>query len=268
MNVIVEPLSRLLAWLNAAFAQLPLPAAISSYALALIAIAVIVKVVTYPLTRSQMRSMRAMQEVQPQLRELQRLHKGDRDALAKKQMELYRERGVNPFGGCLPLLIQMPVLFGLFRATNLLSSEISGERFLWINDLSTPEPLPTGDPAGIPLLLILLVASQFAYQKFLTPPTTGGDAQSEMMASMTKFMPLMFAFFFFSLPAGVLLYYTAFNVASLVQQVSLNRSLASQAAALPVVATVAVGAGSEEPGKPEKVENDATNKRKRRSKKR
>ena len=268
MNAIVEPLSRLLAWLNAAFAQLPLPAAISSYALALISIAVIVKVVTYPLTRSQMRSMRAMQEVQPQLRELQRLHKGDRDTLAKKQMELYRERGVNPFGGCLPLIIQMPVLFGLFRATNLLSSEIAGERFLWIKDLSSPEPLPMGDPAGIPFLLILLVLSQFAYQKFLTPPTTGGDAQSEMMASMTKFMPLLFAFFFYQLDAGVLLYYTAFNVASLIQQVSLNRSLASRALAQPVVSAVANGVASAEPDKPEKVQNDPTNKRKRRSKKR
>lgn len=268
MNVIVEPLSRFLAWLNDAFAQLPLPEAISSYALALIAIAVVVKVVTYPLTRSQMRSMRAMQEVQPQLRELQRLHKGDRDALAKKQMELYRERGVNPFGGCLPLLIQMPVLFGLFRATNLLSAEITGERFLWIKDLSLPEPLPWGVPAGIPLLLILLVLSQFAYQKFLTPPTQGGDPQSEMMASMTKFMPLLFAFFFYKLNAGVLLYYTAFNVASLVQQLSLNRSLAARASDPLPVAVVTDGVSSDEPGKPEKADNEPTIKRKRRPKKR
>jgi YidC/Oxa1 family membrane protein insertase len=213
------------------FAQFPLPPAISSFALALIAIAALVKLVTYPLTRSQMRSMRKMQEVQPQLKEIQKKHKGDREVLAQKQMELYKEHGVNPFGGCLPLIIQIPLLIGLFQAIQGMSDQLSGERFLWIDDLAAREPLPWTDPAGIPLLLILLIASQYAYQKFLTPPTAGGDAQAEAMAQMTKFMPLMFGFFFFRLPAGVLLYYTSFNVVSLAQQWYINMRLGQPAAA-------------------------------------
>jgi YidC/Oxa1 family membrane protein insertase len=182
-------------------------------------------------------------------------------------MELYKERGVNPFGGCLPLLIQMPILFGLFRATSNMDAAISGQRFLWVGDLSIPEPMPWAEPAGIPFLLIILVASQYAYQRFLTPPSQGGDAQAEAIASMTKFMPLLFAFFFYTLDAGVLLYYTAFNVASLVQQVSLNRSLSSHAAAVPSAVVPVESSDAEAPAKQERTQNDAA-KRRRRSKKR
>jgi YidC/Oxa1 family membrane protein insertase len=226
-SLIVQPLTALLVRLDEMFAQLPLPAAVSSFALALISIAVIVKAVTYPLTRAQMRSMRRMQNLQPQMKEIQKKYKGDREALAQKQMELYKQHGVNPFGGCLPLVIQIPLLIGLYQAIIGLSAELSGERFLWIDDLAVPEPLPWSDPAGIPLLLILLVASQYAYQKFLTPPAASGDAQAEMMAQMTKFMPLLFGFFFVNMPAGVLLYYTAFNVVSLVQQWYINSRIES-----------------------------------------
>jgi YidC/Oxa1 family membrane protein insertase len=262
-RLFVEPLSGLLLTLNDTFARLPLPAALSSYALALVAIAVIVKIATYPLTRAQMRSMRAMQDVQPHLRELQKQYKGDRDTLARKQMELYKEHGVNPFGGCLPLLVQMPILFGLFRATSHLATEIAGERFLWIRDLSRAEPLPWGDPAGFPLLLVLLVASQYGYQKFLTPPTQSGDAQAEAIASATKFMPLMF----YTLPAAVLLYYTAFNAVSLIQQLSLNRSLAKLAPVAPAPAQVPADR-SGPPAKQERAQNGTNRQRRRRAKKR
>jgi YidC/Oxa1 family membrane protein insertase len=224
-QLIVQPLVQVLIFLNEVASVLPLPDAISSWAIALILVAVLVKVVTFPLTVNQMRSMKAMQRLQPKLKELQKRHKDDREKLAQAQMELYKEHGVNPLGGCLPLLIQMPVLFGLFYAIRQLSNvEMLGEQFLWIPNLALPEPLPNGDPAGIPFLIMLMVVSQFAYQKFATPPSA--DPQAQAMASATKFMPLMFVVFFIRFPAGLVLYYTSFNVVSLVQQWFLNRGTA------------------------------------------
>ncbi len=258
---VVDPLIELLRWLNGAASTLPLPGVLSSYAVALILVAVLVKVVTFPLSAAQIRSTRSMQGLQPKLKKLQKEYKDDRETLAQKQMELYREHGVNPFGGCLPLIIQMPVLLGLFRAIQHLGSEMAGERFFWVADLSVPERLPWDSPAGIPVLIVLLIVSQFAYQKFLTPPTQASDPQAEAMASMTKFMPLIFAFIFIRLPAGIVLYYTAFNVVSLVQQWTLNRDATVPGQALPVPDAEAP---AEAPARQEKQGSEPRKRRRRR----
>lgn len=225
-------------------AKLPLPASISSYAVAIIGIAILIKVVTYPLTLAQQRSMKSMQAVQPKLKALQEVHKGDRQKLAEAQMELYREHGVNPFGGCLPLVIQLVVLFGLYRAIMRLNSEglLAGERFLWIPDLSLCEPSwfcgaeRSLLAIAVPLMLVILVISQMAYQRFLTPPSMGGGDNSfaDAMATTNKIMPLMFAFFFYSLPAGLLLYYAAFNLVSIGQHLLIDRHLKPAAAGVAV----------------------------------
>jgi YidC/Oxa1 family membrane protein insertase len=241
-QLFVEPLIQLLSWLTTQLHALPLPSWLSAYGVALVFIAILVKVVTFPLTATQMRSMRRMQELQPELKRLQKVHKDDRETLARAQMDLYKEAGVNPLGGCLPLLIQLPVLWGLFQAINAMGTNPSfhryvTEQFLWLTDLSQPEPTPTSDPRGLPFLLILMVASQFLYQRFMTPPTTSdGDAQAEAMRSVMKFSPLIFGFLFLKFPAGVVLYYLAFNLASVVQQWFLNRESGIQGVAVAVPA--------------------------------
>ena len=228
-----------------------LPDSLSSWAVAIILVGVLVKIVTWPLNATQMRSMKAMQELQPKLKEIQAQHKDDREKLAQAQMDLYREHGVNPFGGCLPLLIQMPILFGLYRAIYKLgppptgTGQLVGEHFLWIRDLGLCEPSPLcadvpGGPIGlpIPILLILMTVAQMAYQKWMTPPSTGSDPQQQAMQSVFKWMPLMFAFIFATLPSGLVLYYTVFTVANIVQQLLMRRDQ-------PRPSAVAAGSGSD-----------------------
>lgn len=186
-----------------------------NYGIAIIVFGIVVKMVTLPLTIQQLKSSRAMQKIQPLMKELQDKYKDDRETLAQKQMELYREHGVNPLGGCLPLIIQLPVLWGLYRAIfNLAAKGVLQEGFLWIDSLANPE--------GFPYILIgLMVASQFLYQRLMTPPT--GDDQQQTMQKAMQFMPLIFAFIFINLPAGLVLYYMVFNVVSVLQQVGINK---------------------------------------------
>jgi YidC/Oxa1 family membrane protein insertase len=169
-----------------------------------------------------------MQELQPKMRELQERFKDDKEKLAQEQMKLYREHGVNPLGGCLPLLIQFPILIGLYRAiVELANTDPNFARpFLWLKSLAEPEPLPY-------ILIILMVISQFLYQKLLTPPAA--DPQQQSMNRVMQFMPLMFAFIFINLPAGLVLYYLVFNLVSIVQQVAINQWTDLRAA--PAVAT-------------------------------
>lgn len=226
-----------------------LPASLSSWAVAIILVGVLVKIITWPLNATQMRSMKAMQELQPKLKEIQAKHKDDREKLAQAQMDLYKEHGVNPFGGCLPLLIQMPILFGLYRAIFKLgpppsgTGQLVGEHFLWIRDLALCEPSPLCDASGgpfglpIPILLIMMTVAQMAYQKWMTPPSTGSDANAQAMQSVFKWMPLMFAFIFASLPSGLVLYYTVFTVANIVQQLLMRRGQ-------PASGALAAGAGT------------------------
>lgn len=181
-----------------------------SYGIAIVVFAVIVKVVTFPLMLQQIRSSRAMQELQPKLQELQKKYGKNREKLSQEQMKLYREAGVNPLGGCLPLLIQLPILWGLYRALlNLSQTPEFQQPFLWLKDLSQPEGFPY-------ILIAIMVISQFVYQRMATPPVT--DPQQKSMNQMMQFMPLMFAFFFINFPAGLVLYWVVTNLVSIVQQ--------------------------------------------------
>ncbi len=238
-NPLKEPLIQLMMWLNGLVAGLGLPDAISSWAVAIILVSVVIKLLTYPLTATQTRSMRATQALQPKLQELQKRYKNDREKLSQAQMELYKEHGVNPFGGCLPLIIQMVVLFGMYSAIRQLSTNglLDGQRFLWIPNLAKCEPNPLcADvasvlPIPIPILLILLVVSQFAYQKYATPPSA--DAQAQAMNQSMKLMPIFFAFIFAKLAAGLVLYYAMFNVASVAQQALMVRGAGTSASSPP-----------------------------------
>lgn len=257
MNLIAEPLKDFLVALDGwVTGFVPLPDSISSYAVSLILIAVIVKLVTYPLNATQFRSMRNMQTLQPKLKKLQDEFKGDREKLAQAQMELYRAEGVNPLGGCLPMLIQLPILIGLYQAIVLLSQEgaLAEERFLWVSDLALCEPNPLCEPQlgavfglPIPILLITMTVAQMAYQKHMTPPTT--DPQQQAMQAAFKWMPIIFAVFFATLSAALVLYYTAFTVVNIVQQIIMRRTAEAADASVETAEGEPDGASSSTPPK-------------------
>jgi YidC/Oxa1 family membrane protein insertase len=137
----------------------------------------------------------------------------------QEQMKLYKEHNVNPVAGCLPMIVQMPVWIGLYSALFNLSHDTSfteASRFLWIDNLALPEPYNLGWPPIIPLLPVLVGATQFVVQKMMTLPTT--DPQQKSMQAMMQFMPLMFVFFTLQVPAGLAVYWLTSNVFSMVQQ--------------------------------------------------
>jgi YidC/Oxa1 family membrane protein insertase len=177
--------------------------------------------------------MRATQELQPKLQDLQKKYAKDKEKLAQAQMELYREHGVNPLGGCLPMLIQFPILIGLYQALYKLAStgEIVGQRFLWIPDLAFPTreiglkwawpPAPEfiGWAAALYLILpVLTVATQIAMQRMTTSATASKDPQQAAMQQTMLLMPFMFGFITLQVPAGLTLYWVTSNTFSLIQQ--------------------------------------------------
>jgi YidC/Oxa1 family membrane protein insertase len=187
-----------------------------AFGFAIILFTVVVRLATFPLNMQQIKSSKAMQELQPKMQEIQKKYKDDREKLAQEQMKLYKEHGVNPLGGCLPLLVQMPVWFGLYQALIQLSGEgLLNKGFFWIPSLAGPVtsnfgglewlwPFPpaVGWPAAIAYLVlpVLLVISQLYMQQMMTPPTT--DPQQASMQSIMKFMPLMFGYFALVVPSG------------------------------------------------------------------
>ena len=205
-----------------------------SFGFAIILFTVFVKVVTLPLTFKQLQSARKMQQLQPEIQKLQKKYKDEREKMSKAQMELYKEAGVNPLGGCLPTLVQMPIWFALYQALFQLASEGNlNEGFLWIPSLAEPRdmswiwPLPqTTDgwvyAAGLLVLPILTVVTQLVVQKMTTTAPTG-DSQQAMMGQMMMFMPIMFGFFALQVPQGLVLYWVSSNLFMLIQQYVINK---------------------------------------------
>lgn len=205
-----------------------------SFGFAIILFTMIIKVLTLPLTFKQLQASRRMQVLQPQIQALQKKYKDDREKLSRAQMDLYKEAGVNPLGGCLPTLVQMPVWFALYQALfNLASSGNLNEGFFWIPSLAEPHdmgwiwPLPQTTEAwlyaaGLLVLPILTVVTQMIVQKMMTP-MSGGDPQQAMMGQMMMFMPIMFGFFALQVPQGLVLYWVTSNVFTMVQQYFINQ---------------------------------------------
>jgi YidC/Oxa1 family membrane protein insertase len=198
-----------------------------SWGLAIILFTLVIKLITLPLTLQQLRSSRAMQELQPELQKLQKKYKGDREKLSQAQMEMYKEAGVNPLGGCLPMLVQLPIWFALYRALFRLADEgVLNAGFLWIPSLAEPRdlswiwPLPPAvgwvTAAAFMVLPVLTVISQIVVQKMMTPPNA--DPQQSSMNQMMMFMPFMFGFFAMQVPQGLALYWFTSNLFSMIQQ--------------------------------------------------
>lgn len=227
--LVVTPLTQGLIYLNDFIQGIGAP---YSWGFAIILFTLIVKIVTLPLNLQQARSMKATQELQPRLQELQKKYAKDKEKLTQAQMELYREHGVNPLGGCLPMLIQFPILIGLYQALYKLTSTIEGQRFLWIPNLAFPTreigikwvwpPAPEfigWAAAALYLILpVLTVATQIVMQKMTTSPTASQDPQQAAMQQTMLIMPFMFGFITLQVPAGLTLYWVTSNIFSMVQQ--------------------------------------------------
>ncbi|TAK23144.1 MAG: membrane protein insertase YidC [Chloroflexota bacterium] len=191
---------------------------VPSWGVAIIVFTFIVKSVTLPLTLRSVRSMKRMQEVQPKLQALQRQHKNDKERLMQEQMALYKEHGVNPVAGCLPMLIQMPVWIALYSALFYLANNNPdfAKPFLWIANLGKPEFAVENFPRELPILAVLTGVTQWMTTKMAQQPSA--DPQQQSMNQVMQFMPLMFIFFSLSVPAGLVLYWVASNLYQMVQQ--------------------------------------------------
>jgi YidC/Oxa1 family membrane protein insertase len=192
-----------------------------SYGIDIILLTVLIKLLMAPLTHKSFVSMKQMQKLQPQMERLKEKHKDDKEKLNKEIMELYRRNGVNPLGGCLPMVLQFPVFIGLYNALST-PIELRHAGFLWIKDLSQPDwkslPFTFGSwHLGIPVLTILMGASMFI-QQWMTP--SAGDPNQRKMMLM---MPLIFTFMFVSFPAGLTVYWLVNNVLTIGQQYWINR---------------------------------------------
>jgi len=229
-TIVVWPLAKALIYLDGIMRDANVP---FHWGFAIVAFTLILRLLMFPLTLSQIRGMQAQKELQPKIQELQKKYGKDREKLTQEQMKLYQEAGVNPLSGCLPLVIQMPILFGLYSALVAIGPSLEGANFFWIPDLSFPkytqgltwisEAFQNGDFGlliSYLILPILLIVSQFFMQRWMTPatPTTGNDSQAGMMKQMTYVMTFMFGFFTLQVPAGLTLYWVTSNLLQMGQQ--------------------------------------------------
>ena len=212
---IIRPISKGVLWtLKSMHDYIP------NYGVILIVFSIMVKLIVYPLTKKSYESMKAMQAIQPEITALREKHKNNPTKLNQATMDLYKKKGVNPMGSCLPMLLQMPLLIALFTVFRS-TIELRGEPFVfWINDLSAPDVI-FNLPFKIPIygdfvcaLPIIMALSMYAQQKMMT----AGGPQQEQQKMMQYFMMGFFFLLFNSFPSGLNLYYTLFNVLTIAQQ--------------------------------------------------
>ena len=193
---------------------------INNYGVSIILLTVLIKVLFWPLTHKSYKSMKEMQKIQPIMAKIREKYKDDKQKMNMEMMALYKTYKVNPMSGCLPMLIQLPVFFALYRLLGN-SIELRHAPFmLWIKDLSAPDRLFTfpfsipfmSPPYGIPVLTLLMGVSMFVQQKMT--PTPGDPAQAKIM----MLMPVIFTFMFINFPSGLVLYWLVNNILSIGQQ--------------------------------------------------
>ena len=226
-NLILKPMVNILIWFYHALWD--------NYVLAILVFTVLVRLLVLPLTWRQQKSMTAMQDLQPELKKLQDKYKNDQQTLLQKQQELYREHGIDPLGGCLPTLIQFPVLIGLYQAiTRSLAASpmqlLALSQFLypswdlarliplnssfWWLDLAAPDPFF--------VLPFLVVASTWIQQKLLTPPSADPQ-QASMSRTMQLTMPLFIGYISLTFPSGLSIYWILSNIIGLIQYAAMGR---------------------------------------------
>ncbi len=195
-----------------------------NYGIDIILLTLLIKIIFYPLSVKSYKSMKNMQKLQPKIAQLREKYKDDKEKLNQEMMGIYKKEGINPLGGCLPMVIQIPVFFALYRVLMSAIEFRHAPFMLWINDLAAPENLYTLHVAdfALPLrILPLIMGITMVIQQKMTP--TGGDP---MQAKMMMFMPIFFTFLFWGFPTGLVLYWLVNNVVSIGQQHYINRQVA------------------------------------------
>jgi YidC/Oxa1 family membrane protein insertase len=185
---------------------------IGSYGWSIIILTFIIKIILYPLTLKSFKSMKGLQKIQPLMKEIQQQYKDDRQRQNQELMKLYKENKINPMGGCLPIVLQIPILFALYKVF-LSAIELRQTPFhifgSWLPDLSAPDPY---------LITPLLMGASWFVQQKMTP--TPGDAMQQKIMMM---MPLIFTFMFLTFPSGLVIYWLVSNILSIIQQAYINR---------------------------------------------
>ena len=185
------------------FFQLSSTLGFESYGIAIILMTIVIKMILYPLTIKQVKSMKAMQDIQPEMKRLQEKHKKNPEMLQKEMARIYKDAGVNPLAGCLPLIAQMPILMGMFYA--LQNFKYAGDpSFLWLANLSLPDPYY--------VLPVLSALTTFIQQKQTT------TEMNQQMKMMMIFMPIFIGWISLSFPAGLVLYWVTMNIMQILQQ--------------------------------------------------
>lgn len=180
-------------------------AGIESYGLSIIILTIVLKMVMYPLTVKQIKSMKAMQELQPEMKRLQQTYQGDPQRLQAEMAKLYKDKGVNPLSGCLPMLVQMPILMAIYYALRDTTYQGGNPAFLWMPTLSEPDPYY--------ILPILSMASTFLVQQ-----QTTADNNNQQMKMMMYIMPLFIGWMSMNFAAGLVLYWVTMNIVQIGQQ--------------------------------------------------
>ncbi|NVM21884.1 MAG: membrane protein insertase YidC, partial [Desulfobacterales bacterium] len=201
---------------------------IPNYGIAIIFITFLVKLLFWPLSNKSYQSMSQMKRLQPKMAEIRAKYKHDKKMMNQELMNLYKVYKVNPLGGCLPMVLQIPVFFAFYKMLYQAIELRHAPFFLWINDLSAPDRLFHFDlkipmmapPYGIPVMTLIMGASMFLQQKMSPPP--GDPAQAKMM----MFMPIFFTFIFINFPSGLVLYWLVNNVLSMIQQYYITQKTA------------------------------------------
>ncbi|WP_297997309.1 membrane protein insertase YidC, partial [uncultured Campylobacter sp.] len=201
---IARPMFKFLNWLHGY---------IGNWGWSIVVLTLIIRLILFPLSYKGMLSMNKLKDLAPKMKELQEKYKDDKQKLQMHMMDLYKKNGTNPMGGCLPILLQIPVFFAIYRVL-LNAIELKGAEWaLWIHDLSLKDPYYI-----LPITMGILM---FLQQK-ITPTTFTDPMQEKMM----KFLPLIFTVFFVMFPAGLTLYWTVNNFCSIIQQYVINKAFA------------------------------------------
>jgi len=233
---ILSPMVNVLIWIYNFFFH--------NFGLAIIIFTILIRLVTYPLTAQQLKSQKKMQELQgsKKWQEIQKKFKDDKEKLAQEQMKIYKEMGINPLGSCLPLIIQFPIMIGLYQSITLamasapiqllnLSRDIYSfipasqliplnSKFLWMNlglpEISSPNALIIAGFA-VPIMTIIVVVTTYLQSKLMTPPANPGDQGAQMSKMMNLYMPIFMGWIAYSLASGLALYFIISNVLGVAQ---------------------------------------------------
>jgi len=240
--IIVQPMTNVLLWIYDVLGHGP-----HMFGLAIILFTVLIRAITWPLNAAQVKGAQAMQELQSnkEWQDIQKKYAKDKEKLAQEQMRIYKELGINPFASCLPMIIQLPVLFGLYQSISRALSATPfdmlklartiypfqnveniiplNSKFLWM-DLGRPESIQVLGYA-LPTLAVIVALTTYVQSKLTMPATADPNDQSAMMSKqMSLMMPLMLGWFALNFPSGVSVYFITSNILGVVQYAATGRA--------------------------------------------